>query len=321
MKKSAYIITKPLQYINATNIYDEQIKDCLLIKGFHDFDTFLDSTKKYSTHWGSILIFDTRIKALLHILFRIRRYNKLFIHSDSNLSTRLLLLLLFTIKVFVYEEGYGNYRFLNKTRNYSFIKRHIKTLEFKLLGRDGFGSFIKTSGLYLYYPSVFYHLRPDFNKKIVLRFNTDFLSHINSLAEIKNLFPKELENQLIGQDVIIYLVSWNYNLKYKDYLSNYPNYIKILKPHPHRRIKNEIENDFDIKISNSLPAELLISTLINVARSIVIIHHGSSTLINIHNCKIIDYNIQNGATRTEYDTIRSLIFQVDELKSLVSTKN
>lgn len=39
-KKSAYLITKPLQYINATNIPDKNKKICFLIDDFKDSEFF-----------------------------------------------------------------------------------------------------------------------------------------------------------------------------------------------------------------------------------------------------------------------------------------
>ncbi|GAB6278098.1 MAG: hypothetical protein STSR0006_00930 [Lentimicrobium sp.] len=309
MKKSAYIITKPLQYINATNIPDNSDKDCLLIKGFYDFDNFLLSVKQYSTHWSNIIVFETRIKALLYILFNKNKYSNIYLHSDSNLSTRLLLLL-FQLNVFVYEEGVGNYEYVPKVPNCNYFKRIIKQLEFKFLGPNFFGSFIKTEGIYLYYPEVFKILRSDFSEKKIKKFKSNFSDHINSLQEIKNLFPKDLRNRLSGQNVIIYILSWDYDLKYKTIIKTYPGYIRILKPHPHTNVIKDIKDDFDIIISNSVPAELLISELISITKSIVIIHHGSSTLLNIVDYKIFDYNLQNGDIREEYDIILNLIRDV-----------
>ena len=47
-KKSCYIVTKPIQYINATNIEDDNDKDCFITDTFFDANKFAKEMQKKS---------------------------------------------------------------------------------------------------------------------------------------------------------------------------------------------------------------------------------------------------------------------------------
>jgi hypothetical protein len=306
MKKSAYIITKPLQYINATNIPDDSIKDCLLINNFQNTEGFSENIKKYSSRWNKVIVFKNRFVALLFILFKRNKYEKLFIDSDFGTLNRIILLFLYSISVYVYEEGFGNYRKTIRTR---------KTLRDRLLGKiDNFlgskhiGSFYLTKGIYLYNHNAFLNLVSPINRKQLLQFKSNFQQHLTSLPEISILFPTHILKKIKEKDVLLYLTSWEVNQKYLEIIQNYPKHIKILKPHPHIKNKTGIERYFDITITNSLPAEILIAEIANNSNSLLIIHQGSSALLYIKNSeKIKEINIDSN---TKYIQI------LEEIKSI-----
>ncbi len=304
MKKSAYIITKPLQYINATNIPDDSVKDCLLINYFANVDEFHQNVKQFSRNWNQILKFKNRYLALIYVLFRKRKYSKLFVDTDFAIVNRLILYTLYPVKIYVYEEGFGNYR---KTIRLNNTIRQ-KTINFfdSYLGYNHLGGFNRTKGIYLYHPDIFLKLVSPNTKKQVLPFKTGFQQHLTILPEISTLFPTQILQKIKGKDVLIYLTSWEINSKYIEIMQKYPDHIKILKPHPHIKNKTGIEKYFDITITNSLPAEILIAEIANNSNTLIIVHQTSSAMLyfqNIPNFK--EYNLSNNNFQNIFETIKS----------------
>lgn len=306
MKKSAYIITKPLQYINATNIPDELEKDCFLIDLFSNSDRFYEVIAKYASTWNNVKIFRTRYSSLLNIIRNKKKYSTLFIDSDHGiLITFLFLLLLPTVKIFTYEEGFGSYRYVRENRT---ISEKLKSYIYALMGcKNWLGGNICTSGQYLYHPEVFNSLIPNASGKKLL-FRSSFNVHLNMLKEVNHLFNFQSINHFKNKKVIIYLSTWSINSKINQYLKMYPDYIKILKPHPHIKDYSAAGNVFDTVIENSLPAEILLNGLINVCKDLVIIHENSSSLMYLPQNGFKEINIsENSAIKNVYSNILEII--------------
>jgi hypothetical protein len=304
-KKSAYLITKPLQYINATNIPDDLDKDCFLVDYFSDSNIFFKNIQKYSTNWCQILHFKNKYSALFYILNRKKSYEKIFLDSDFGLLYRIILLLYWNVKIYVYEEGFGTYR--KKIRESKTLKDKVLLKIDTLLGQNYIGGYRRTKGIFLYHPEAFSKLVAPSSKKELLNFKTKFHEHLETLHEVSILFPEDLRKRTKGKDVLLFLTSWKIESGYRDILKKYNNHLKILKPHPHIKNNIGIEEDFDITVRNSLPAEILIAELGAYSRSLIVIHQNSSALMYITNIETIkEINISDEKLSTYNEIIKTI---------------
>lgn len=277
MKKSAFVATKPLQYINCTNIEDDNIKICILCKGFYDVDDFFSIIKKKSHYFDEFKMFKSKLRALLYVLFHQRKYGKLYLDSDYGLSVRFLLLFIFFTKVFTYEEGYASYNYL----------RHPVSIRDRVLLRitDFFkiqnwsGGSCRVIGMYLYDPFFFKQniKLPEYN--FLREFKHSFSECILNSPELNYLSRDVDFAQFCDKDILIYLSSWNISPRISELLRQYPTSCKVLKLHPHiTHYDHDLDGEFDYVIPSNLIVEYLLFKLTDIAKSIHIIHHGSFAL-------------------------------------------
>lgn len=308
MKQSAYIITKPLQYINATNIYNESKKELLLVDSFANSKNFIEEVKLKSNFWSGHKFFSNRNQAFVYILKNRRKIDKIYTDSDNGLITRLFLILFFPIQVIVYEEGFGNYRKEIKREN-SRIKFIYDFVDF-FLGKSYLGGAYRTSKLYLYHKNAFLNLVDSNPKKEIVNFEKKFTEHLLSLKELSNVFTLNKLKIYKGKKVLIYLTARKVDDCYKTHLNSYKEYIKILKPHPEFQNKIGIEEDFDICLNNEISAELIIINLLSSVSDLVILHHGDTTILNLIGVeKIKQINVTNNVEVLErFNSIKNQIF-------------
>lgn len=305
-KKSAFIVTKPLQYINATNIPDSSIKDIFLIPNFNNFERFHLSIQNNSRFWNSIYIYNTKEIALIRLILIQRRYSKIYLDSDFGILLRFILFFFINIKIFVYEEGIASYT--SNIRENVNLKNYIRPFIDKiLLGGTWSGSSYKTVGIYLYHKDVFLKLlNYNIGKKNILTFNKNYLEHLSEINEIDVLFEKVNFNNYVGKDVLLYLTAGNVNNEIYQILSKYPTHYKILKLHPFQYDIFDI--NFDESIDNSLPAELLISKISFLANSLIVVHESSAAILNIINdVHFLDINIGEMVYKKKFNHLKSLI--------------
>lgn len=304
-QRSAFIVTKPLQYINATNISDTNIRDLYLIPNFNNFDKFHRAIKNKSNFWESILIYKTKEKALVKLIIMQRYYTKIYIDSDFGIILRFLLFFFINVKIYVYEEGVASY--IHNIRGNKTFKSKVRVILDKLfLGGTWSGSAYKTVGIYLYHKAAFLHLmNNNIGNKNILSFNKNYLSHLLDINEIDFLYETINFNKYIGKDVLLYLTAGDINDKVYPILALYPNYHKILKLHPFQ--KDTDFNNFNESIDNSLPAELLISKLSGLTNSLIVVHESSAALLNIVNdIYFFDINIGDKEYADNFNYLKSL---------------
>ncbi len=303
--KSAFIVTKPFQYINATNIADTNIRDLYLIPNFNNFDTFYDAIKEKSKFWNLIYIFKTKELALLRIIFIQRRYVNIYLDSDFGFILRFLLFFFIKVKIYVYEEGVASYT-LNLRNNETFESRVKSFLDRLFFGNTWSGSAYKTSGIYLYHKTAFLKLlNYNTGNKVILNFNKKFLFHLLDINEIDHLYENINFNNYKEKDVLLYLTAGVINKNIYPILSIYPKYCKILKIHPF--LKNISSTHFDESIDSSLPAELLIYKLSSIAKSLVVVHESSAAILNVVNdIDLIEINIGEAKYTHNFNYLKSL---------------
>lgn len=277
MKKSAFIISKPFQYINASNIEDLQTKDCFIIDNFYDAEKFTNLVREYSNNWNDVQIYKNNYKALDYIIKNKSKYSKVYIDSDFGVILSFYLNRLKAIDLYTYEEGYASYNFI---RNKSSVKDRIKWLVSDILGlKNWVGGHSKTKGMYLYQPEMFVKKIGAQKGKEIKSFSKPISDHMFSLKEIAILFDKIDFTIFKDKKVLLYMTNYHININVSAELeSNYKDYKKVLKPHPQMGIDKEFFELFDYVVENYLPAEILIQRLLTYCSDLTILHEGSFAL-------------------------------------------
>lgn len=310
--KSVYIVSKPLQYVNATNINDpNSSRDLLIINKFKDAKKFKIFLTQHSNLWSNILYFNSVYSAFLYIIIYQRKYNNLFIDSDYGIILQFYLSLLFNLKIYTYEEGYGSYIPVISDKNtFSKLKHKLHIL---LGGQYQIGGSRFTSGVILYYPEAYKIQFPKYSKNI-LSFKKPFLSHLKTLNDINKYFSSIKFDIFENQDVLVYLDSNVLNKNYLDILTKHPTYFKVFKPHPYKKKDEVLRPEFDLVFDLPIPAELMISEILNRCNKLVIIHGGSTAMISfINNPRIVEYNFS--PLDLDYDNYTNFIKTISRIKN------
>lgn len=278
-----FIASKPLQYLNCLNIPVDGGRSMLLVDSFKDASIFYKNILELG-EWDYINLFADETSLYKFLRTRISKNDKLFIDSDYGLKTKFRLQSLKVNNIFVYEEGVGSYRNdLLSSLNY----HPLKTWILKILGvKEHMGGTSLVKGLYIYDVDKHISRVSDFKNKRYLferPFDNQIIKYkthlIENFADFEKYYKKKYENK----DVYLYLTSWNYNEKadilFNDLLTNnsrtQPSF--IIKVHPH--IKDiKFHFSYDDVIEGNIMAELLIVILHATARSLTVVHEGSSVI-------------------------------------------
>lgn len=291
-KNSLYFASKPIQYFNITNIEDSNNKDLLLISYFKDAES-LAKRAQASGYWNSVQIFEDYKSAFSSI--EIDKFDKVFIDSDYGLSKFLFLRKFKNSIISVYEEGIGTYSNhlrssinlnFKKTSLFSQIISLLITKVYSIMGNyDYHGGSKYTNQIIVYNPEE-YLKGKDLKNKIIKKFNLSFQDHLKCLHPSNVLYPTPLNfNDIKGKKIVLYLSQWELDPQIEIFLKrNYPEFHKILKPHPHNSgeqlgaiLKNTC---FDEVIPGEIMIEFLINDLIECSEELLIVHHGTSALSN-----------------------------------------
>lgn len=300
-KRSAYIVTKPIQYINATNIVDDNLKDCLLIDLFSDSDLFYNQIKTGSDHWDRVLLFKNRQSAFNHLIRNRNQYEKLFLDSDQGIVTLYRLFRLRTIRIFTYEEGYGSYR---RLRDEGVPFEKLKLLIYRAIHCGNyFGSSYYTQGIILYHPKAFQKLIPE-NRKALFTFEKSFVQRLMSLKEMAYLYESLDFEKYRDKHLVVYLSTWMVNPQALSILSEFSSFYKVYKPHPHIKKVNGISDPFDEVLQGVIPAEIFLLLVSQYCSKLVVIHENSTALLYMSGVNFEEINIGDTTSRIIYDDIR-----------------
>lgn len=294
MKKSAFIVTKPLQYINATNIVDDNLKDCLLTDTFYNVDKFKNIILDNSKHWDQVCIFNNKYAALKYIIKNRKDYQKLYIDADHGIILSFYFLFLSSIEIFTYEEGYGSYEIIRKNNT---LVDKVKILIDKFLKLENWsGGNPQTKGMYLYQPSKFEKIIGNQHNKQLFNFGNPFIKHIESLKEISLLYETINFGIFDGKNVLLYLTNWEINREIENDVSRTDSDLKAIKPHPHIKGLDSTFISYDFIAESYIPAEILIQQILNRCNSLTIFHEGSFALeyfLDNPKMKVTDYKVVN----------------------------
>lgn len=290
-KKSVFIITKPLQYINATNIIDGNYKIGILTDTFQNAEEVFEKLQSASNHWDEFIFLKSGEEANRWVLKNRKSIEKLYTYSDYGLSNFIFLNRLGNISKYIYEEGLGNYILGLRKKN---LLNRIVGYFYELLGNQEFvGGSRYIDGLFVYHPKKILQNFPKIYAP-VFDFGKPFLQHLRELPESVAFYNDKDRDKIKSipprQNVLLYLGTWFHDMTEEDMfrtknvidtVNRYDDYIKIYKPHPHSGLPSPmVEQFFDDVITGGTMAELILTDLLNSAQHIVAVHHGSSALID-----------------------------------------
>lgn len=286
-KMNMFMVSKPLQYVNATNIECNEKRTLLLIDSFHDAKKLFDVIKKEEKCWVDVIMFSEKKDAFNWLLKNIERIDNLYV--DADVGYRSYFYQLRKIKIFVYEEGIGTYiperrKFKNsiipqiyKKAYWSSIYYDICWFLYGIIGyKDRIGGDRYTYGLILYYPEFYSSYIKD-NKKKLYSFKEEFLTALDK-NQIKKIFSLSLEDDIYYDKVVLlYLTSWVpieglENIKGFD--------LKIIKPHPN--IKEYKFDGYDFCVPAYVMSEYVIMELLKSVKKLIIVSSCSSSVIHFH---------------------------------------
>lgn len=276
MKYIGFIVTKPLQLMISISIARQidktSKKEFLIIDSFFGAENTSTNLGNQNEFKGCVKFFKTHRQAYLYA--KNAGYEKLFIDSDVGFKKFKLLISLkitnFKTDIAVYEEGLGTYR----SDLYTSTKRFLRCLG---IGTH-FGGCLFTSEIFLYDENEY--RRKFFNSKTkVIKILTPISDLIDNeaslLNSVFNLSEKlHCHKHSKHNHCTIYLTDWSINPYIINKIQNRSG-VFYLKPHPHIR-DIDLPNSGFIKISPSIPAEILIKTLAKSFDRVSVIHHNSS---------------------------------------------
>jgi len=289
-KRSLYIVTKPLQYINASNIDDNHLKDIAIIPWFTKSKSFVRNVVKKADRWSVVYEFNTRNQALSFALKNKHMYEHLYIDSDWGIFLTILFFLLKPIRIFTYEEGWASYYTMSwKKSSLNPIKYYSCRLFFHWKNYIGGGCF--TNGVFLYNPSCLIKNIRSINKERIFRFKSNFTDHVNSLYEFDYYWSKININHLNSKNILIYLTTWPEKVIDFSFTEKppYADFVKIIKYHPHIQGSSQLGFPFVYELEREIPVEVYLTKLLCVCNEIIVMHHNSSVTMYIQENSKLKY--------------------------------
>lgn len=281
---NSFLVTKPIQYFNATNINIAGYKICLLVNCFDEAEKIYTALKANSTYWDDIILFNDQEDAITWIINNKSVVNNLFIYADYGIKKyRFLRKVYRLMNVYVYEEGIGNYK--GKLRKKGIINKIITKLYSFFGHQELIGGSKYVKGIYLYNSEIHKSVYPNSGKKL-MEFNKQFIKHLSDFEDAETFLSEnaiDILDKVKSKKVVLYLSSWNIHPDIENILMTYPGYLTIFKPHPHITDNINISNKFMFKIEGYILVELIISKMLEVTDELIILHHGTSALMYFEN--------------------------------------
>lgn len=278
MIRSAFIITKPLQFMVAVSIIEQEnlsgCVDILVVDIFSDAGKFVESYHEISPGWGNMCLFKTHADAYRHA--RKRKYRQLFIDTDCGIQKAFTLLrqkvASSSTEIIVYEEGVGTYRS-------DLYGNPIRRLAVRAFGAGAaFGGSVFTNRIYVYDPPLYLRQVGRLGGS-PCKINTNLINFARTNRSIlDNLFAvPEVTPGRQGEPCNLYLTNWGIDKDVTAAIAAKPG-VFFIKPHPHLAHLSADDSKFmsALVIAAGVPAELLILRLLDNYPNLTVFHHGSS---------------------------------------------
>ena len=303
-KKSVVIVTKLLQYINATNIYMGKSRILIVVDSFFRAKEYCQKFRD-SGEWEQVVFVPSRLQAYKWILKHRIQLTDLYTDSDYGISILFFHLYLIRIKIHVYEEGIGTY--------FSRIERTKRTitstlsdfLYLMMLNRRQIGGNFRTSEL-IVYQEKYYQKYVKHRKQLkVSAFVERFIFHFEKVYSKISLSQDIKKLEIINNsDVILYITNWEIEelniLEHYDYM--------VVKPHPHIKNYSTLFSSNVIVIPPDVPAEMIIIYLLKNNNCLTIISSYSTATLYFRNEERIKYvDIKNHITNRKVNMYRSIL--------------
>ncbi|WP_312390636.1 polysialyltransferase family glycosyltransferase [Chryseobacterium sp.] len=275
-----FVVTTPLQYLNALNIETSGERVIFLLGGFVNSEKFYSEIVEKG-NWNKTYYLCDYNKMFQQVISSVEKKDKLFIDSDYGRATNSKLKYIKTKEIYVYEEGIGAYRSDLISRDNGWLKTKI----LKILGNKEFFAGSKyVKGIYVYDHQRHKTSVPNFSKER-LHFKNNFSVQLENNIEsfISQDLIEKYKEFFKNQEVILYITNWHYNLKIESYIENLikkdnSEKLLILKPHPHFKDFEKINLKYDDVVSGEVLVEILFTLLKKYSNNFVVLHENSSSL-------------------------------------------
>lgn len=304
MKRDIYICSKPLQYFNLRNI-DYRNPEAKNILVFHtrfiDGDTFFERVREYDHSWDEIVRVENWRQLYTYLLFHPAQ--RIFVENDKSFVYGIYHCLRRFRKMYLFEEGFGSYR-NDRIDESGGLKRMINRLTG--VGKHvGFSRFL--NGQFLYLPDLYREIFPEYPKSL-LPFSRPFVDQLNRELPFFQQLSDGYESfiTLRSKKIALYLTSHQVNENIIHELTGRKTDFDLIfvKPHPHLKNLEEIEQYSIEIIRSNIMVEFLIQLLINNNNRLSVFHENSTSVIWFQN-KI--ENINAGPRLSSYDRVARYI--------------
>lgn len=301
-KMDAFVVTKPLQYINVLNIETKNKKVLLLVDLFINAEIIFKKIEKSSSYWDELYFFKNMNEAFTWLIKNKKNFNTLYIDSDINRRDEFYSLR--KLNISVYEEGIGTYQ-KNQYKPRTKILGNIYLTLMRFRGyKNRRGGNKYTKNIIVYFPE-FYNQYLKEKKKNVIGFERPFLQHVNECNDLEVLDYNLNLSEFTDKTVALYISDWEMDEEAMKILNKITCDKRIIKPHPHQKNLNIIFNQ-DLIAPGELPAEILILKLLKVTKKLYIISkYSTSTIYYISNPKVEIINLD--CTPGPYEDIESFM--------------
>lgn len=277
---NVFIISKPIQYFNATNIAVGGKKTLLIVDNFKNAKEIFLELNESSAYWDRMYFFKVWSHAYNWVVKHKFKIDNIFIDSDYGWTKYKYLRKFNNMKIYVYEEGIGSYRKCLSEKN---ILGSIKKALYEIVYNNKvyLGGSKYAEGIYLYDKDRFLKDIPNYKKEI-FQFNNTFYTHLKVFKDRKvflDCHTIDIIKKLKNKKVLLYLTSWKYDNKIDDIIKEYNDYYKIIKFHPHIKETIHYSNNFDFLMRGNNLIELVIIELLENCEEVVIFHHGTSAIM------------------------------------------
>lgn len=301
IKKSVFIVTKPLQYFNSKNILDLNPKVLLLVDLFSEAEPIFKKIKTESSYWDESHFFKKFQYSFIWIFRNKRNISNLYIPTDIGLQMFFFLKMMGNLNIYIYEEGIGNYTsIISEFKKQPLLNRMVYKI-FNL--QTFFGGSVFVKGTILYQIEKHRRTVPVYKKQRI-PFKKNFIENLKLDKDLDLFFPQELHavvSNLKGKNVLLYITSWKINPNIDKYLKEFPDFFMILKPHPHIR-EITTKDDFNLIVQGLVPVEILILKIKHYCKKLVVFHENSSSALYLKNDEILKLiNIGNINSGNNFD--------------------
>ena len=292
MKKTEeFVITKPLQYINARNLVRQLgvLRPKLVILDyFSDSFEFYLRVRDIDPVWGEVEYYSSRLSYLAKKLTKFRLFNQIYVDSDIYKDSIVNFLLSPFKRVNLYEEGYFSYVGCQDFNMTSSAKK-MKLFFYKMLGLPlSLGGSFWTNRYYLYVPDLY---RGD--ARVCQLDGGVFRSIYNELELFCTIFSFDVNRCAFifesgKKEINLYCTSSNFD-NVKNIVNEYE--FDLIKLHP--GVKGLLASAYSF--DSNVPIELLIGFLVGSGLKVNFYHEKSSSVMYLSEVEneIIFFDVSN----------------------------